>query len=175
MDTSTLNTVDLSLAGTTELQARLNEAYESVRALTNGQAALRANNDRLRHELDTYRSQEESRIISLRIQTERADNADERLQKVYDRLLEEAESREWCSEFDNIMEELGFPPRTHDYTVRFDVSGEVTMSVNARNEDDAVEEARRQMAIVEDGEYTLHSERFYAQSVSLSTVERDDE
>jgi hypothetical protein len=58
-----------------------------------------------------------------------------------ERLLSEAEDRDWCGEYDSIVEELNaaltveLPVRKRDYTVR--VSVQVDISVTAADEDEA--------------------------------------
>lgn len=46
-------------------------------------------------------------------------------------LLEEAERRDWCSEYDDFAREWGLPTRTHNYTVT------MTVQVEAHDEDAA--------------------------------------
>jgi hypothetical protein len=62
-----------------------------------------------------------------------------------DRLLSEAEDRDWCSEYDSMVEELNaaltveLPVRKRDYTVR--VTAYVDITVTAADEDDARDQA----------------------------------
>lgn len=59
-------------------------------------------------------------------------------------LLEEAERREWCEEFDNFIEELPlrivalFPKRPRQHLVTIDYHVYVTFNVNAVGQDDAI-------------------------------------
>lgn len=63
-----------------------------------------------------------------------------------DCLLSEAEDRQWCSDYDDIVEKLNanlygdLPVRKRDYTVR--VSVQVDIDVSAANEDEARELAK---------------------------------
>lgn len=57
------------------------------------------------------------------------------------RMIEEAESRDWCEEFDRILEEFGLDPRTREFYVEVTITATQTISipVTARDEDDAKE------------------------------------
>lgn len=93
--------------------------------------------DNLRTQLDTCQS-------SLR-QAEQRHEQD--IERIGSRLNEEAESRGWCTEFDDIVRELNgrlhveLPLRTKTYEVTYDVTVTVTVSVDATDEDDADSEA----------------------------------
>jgi len=66
---------------------------------------------------------------------------------IRNRLVEEAEKRDWCSEFDDIIEDVNrqlnveMDPRERDFylTVSFTVSGSASTSVRAASLDEAVE------------------------------------
>lgn len=64
-------------------------------------------------------------------------------------LLEQAEDRDWCSEYDEFADEWNLPKRTRSYEVT------VTLTVTARDEESAEEWVRESMGIsqysVEDG------------------------
>lgn len=68
-------------------------------------------------------------------------------------LMEEAERRDWCGEYDEVVEDLNhklsveLPTRTREYTVTYTLT--VTVGVTAQNEDQAVEEARGTMDSIE--------------------------
>lgn len=51
---------------------------------------------------------------------------------------EEADVRDWCEEFDGIMDRLGLPRREREYSVRVRYSGSVVLSVTATSEDEAL-------------------------------------
>lgn len=51
----------------------------------------------------------------------------------------EANDRGWCSEFDDLMDELGLPRRSREYEVRARFSGEVSITVTATSEDEATQ------------------------------------
>lgn len=51
-------------------------------------------------------------------------------------ILEEAERRDWCSEYDDFAQEWDLPTRSHNYTVT------VTVQVEARDEDAAADIVR---------------------------------
>lgn len=74
------------------------------------------------------------------------------LQAVYDRLLREAERRDWCHEFEDVMEDLGLPGRKAPYTVevRVDVPFYVILSVPAAQDSD---DAELQVHADQDGTY----------------------
>lgn len=60
---------------------------------------------------------------------------------VTERFHQEANDRRWCSDFDDIFEEVGLPRRTYEFDVEVDVeyveSRTVTIRVTAESEDDA--------------------------------------
>lgn len=95
-----------------------------------------------------------------------------------------SEAQEWadehsmCEKYDEFArdhEEYGLTPRTRSYTVRFTITGEVTMNVNsARDADEAEELAREAMAIREDDEWSLNGESFTVTNVSHYDTEKDD-
>lgn len=88
------------------------------------------------------------------------ERANKELSEVYsdfnlvgERLQDEAEDRDWCSAYDNFidflnerMTRLQFPTREREYEVTFDLSktmtAQVTVTVTAKNEDDALDIAR---------------------------------
>lgn len=57
-------------------------------------------------------------------------------------LLEEAERRDWCSEYDDFAQEWDLPTRSHNYTVT------VTVQVEARNADAAADLVRENVDLV---------------------------
>lgn len=57
--------------------------------------------------------------------------------RLVDRLHEEANDRSYCSDFDDIMAELGLPRRKFDYDVSVEVTFSFTMSANAETPGDA--------------------------------------
>lgn len=64
-----------------------------------------------------------------------------RIDRIVERAHEEAESRGWCSEFDDVMEDLGLPRRRREYRVRTFVTFEVEVDIDgieAASEDDAI-------------------------------------
>lgn len=52
---------------------------------------------------------------------------------------EEANDRDWCSDFDDFMERAGLPRRERDYEVRVEVTATVYMTRTATSEEDAHE------------------------------------
>jgi len=66
--------------------------------------------------------------------------------RVRDRMIQEAEARGWCNEFDDILVEFGLEPRSGNYEVRFEVSGTIEVTVLARGEEHASELAHRSIA-----------------------------
>jgi hypothetical protein len=54
-----------------------------------------------------------------------------------------AERYDWCSVFDDILAELGLPPRTRRWEVKFQVTGYfMTDAIEARSRDEAIEIAQ---------------------------------
>lgn len=53
---------------------------------------------------------------------------------------EAADDRDWCSDFDDLMDGLGLPRRTRDYDVRVRFTASVLVNVTATSIDDATEQ-----------------------------------
>lgn len=70
------------------------------------------------------------------------------IERIGERLIEEANSREWCSVYDEVVAELNrrlnveLPTREREYTVEVDVSGTVRVTVTTTSNDDALALAR---------------------------------
>lgn len=103
-------------------------------------------------EAEQLRAEAVSRISNVSYWQERATTAERRhaddIALIGDRLIEEAQSREWCAEFDRIVDDLNgslhveLPRRVRDYEVRVSL----TIRINeARDEDDAMEQAESAM------------------------------
>lgn len=70
------------------------------------------------------------------------------IERIGERLMEEAENREWCSVYDEVINDLNrrlnveLPTREREFTVEVDVSGTVRVTVTTSTENDAIELAR---------------------------------
>jgi hypothetical protein len=64
-----------------------------------------------------------------------------RLEAITEVLHREANSRQYCGEFDEVMEEMGLRPRERDFDVTVYVRLERTITVSATSEDAAYEQA----------------------------------
>lgn len=70
------------------------------------------------------------------------------IERIGERLIEEANSREWCSVYDEVVADLNrrlnveLPTREREYTVEVDVSGTVRVTVTTTSNDDAMAMAR---------------------------------
>lgn len=75
------------------------------------------------------------------------DGADPRLAQFWDIAAEAADEENFCEEYDRIAEALGGRPRRREYKVRLCVQAhvDVTVSVTARNADDAEDMAHNVM------------------------------
>lgn len=62
-------------------------------------------------------------------------------ERLVERLHREANDRDYCDEFDQIMRELGLPGRKKDYSVEFFVQVRITGTVSAEDYSDAQDEA----------------------------------
>jgi hypothetical protein len=60
-------------------------------------------------------------------------------------LHEAADAHELCSDFDDTMEQIGFPRRMRTYSVEVRISYSETVEVEAQNDDDAREQAIEQV------------------------------
>lgn len=68
------------------------------------------------------------------------------IDRIVERAHQEAEDRGWCSEFDDIMDDLGLPRRSRTYQVRTRVTFEVEIDIDgieAASEDDAINDVDR--------------------------------
>ena len=63
-----------------------------------------------------------------------------RIDSIVEGLFEEAQERDWCSEFDDFMERMGLPARQREFELRVEVPVTVYVTVTANNYDDAVED-----------------------------------
>ena len=76
---------------------------------------------------------------------------DRDIEIIFERLIEEAENRNWCSEYDSIVDDLDrrthayLPRRANDFTVTYSVPVTVTISVTARDADAALAQAWDQL------------------------------
>lgn len=94
----------------------------------------------------------ENRVSQARLTFER--DAYRALEIIGERLLKESDDRGWCDEFDRIIDEVNeslpgpfaLPVREKEYAVEWEETVTVTISrstrVTARNEEDAIEQAR---------------------------------
>lgn len=91
--------------------------------------------------------------------------------RIGDRLMEEAENREWCDIYDDVINDINahmwieLPTREQEYTVAFDVSAVVHVQVTATSPSNAEEVAKSKL--------DLHSISFYDSDVELydATIE----
>lgn len=81
---------------------------------------------------------DEARLIET-LRCER-DEAKAHIERINDRLIEEAEERGWCSEYDDFARELDLRPRRKEYLVRTVVTTEIDVRVEASSPERAVEE-----------------------------------
>lgn len=65
-------------------------------------------------------------------------------ERATEKLHAEADAREYCSEFDDVMEELGLPRRDKDWDVTVTVHYRTTVTVSAINSRDARNRAMEQ-------------------------------
>lgn len=115
--------------------APLDPTFDALRELTRAQDRAReaeAATARLMAEVDRLRSEQIT------------DGADERLERFWERAGRIADYAGFCSEYDRMAEELNGPGRTREFEVSYDVTVTVpvTITVNARDEDAADDNAR---------------------------------
>lgn len=98
---------------------------------------MESNHDRI-HELELA-------VTAERVRADRAENA---LQYFKDRVVEVgnnyAETNDWCSTYDEIMEELGLPGRTRSFDVYVRVTASYLVTVDATNYEGAQDTVREQ-------------------------------
>jgi hypothetical protein len=78
------------------------------------------------------------------------------IKRLGEALLQEANDRDWCGEYDTFAEEWGLPKRTSEWEVT------MTVRVTARNEDDAVELVKDGVSINTYDGPVIHGPEFYA-------------
>jgi hypothetical protein len=76
-------------------------------------------------------------------------------QRCQERFNQEADRRQWCGEYDDIMVQLGFERRARNYDVIFTVTSELTISPLARDEDHAVTLACNALRMSEGDNWTF--------------------
>jgi protein-L-isoaspartate O-methyltransferase len=103
---------------------------------------------------------------------------DEFKTRVRDRMIEEAERRNWCTEFDDIMVEFGFEPRYKTRTVMMSVGGYVRIPVLSRDDDHAIDLAKAAFRVYADSTYDLHARgqmyHFEVNEVTADEIYEDD-
>jgi len=118
------------------------------------------------------------RIAALEEQRRQYDNAlqmerqrhEQDIERIGERLIQEAEQRDWCSEFDRVVNELNgslhisLPTRSQDYDVTLTYTVTVNWSVNARDEEAAISQAQEEI-----GDYEIR------QAVNAGAYEIDYE
>lgn len=67
--------------------------------------------------------------------------------RLVERAHEEADSRDWCSDFDDLLSELDLPRRSRDYELNVYFSGRVTVTVNDATEEGAAEQVDSDMVL----------------------------
>lgn len=85
------------------------------------------------------------RIVSI---NRHRDELSAKIDAIVERAHEEANERDWCSDYDDIIEELGLPSRQRSYTVEtvVNLSIQVSVPVTAKNADDAVDRVDRDLS-----------------------------
>lgn len=92
---------------------------------------------------------------ALQVSRVRAEHASD-IEVIGNALQEEAESRDWCSEYDEFVEgvnmrlSMELPVREREYEVEIDVTYRMTVSVTARSEDEALEAAEEEEVVDHD-------------------------
>jgi hypothetical protein len=98
-------------------------------------------------------------------------------QRVRARMIQEAEDRDWCEDFDRILAEFGLEPRTRNWRVTFEIIGTVEVTLLAKNADHASELAGHGLGIEETDTYEIGSSRarreLYITNIAVSEVEGD--
>jgi hypothetical protein len=110
---------------------------------------LNADLIRLQEERDTAQANAERLRNSL---AERTRMHESDIETISDKLIDEAESRSWCGEYDEIVDSLNanlnveLRQRTKEYEVTVDVVVRVTKTVEATSEEDAQEQAEEDIS-----------------------------
>ena len=91
---------------------------------------------RLTQERDTFIEE------THRLRTEQIDGSDPRLATFWERAQELADNANHCEVFDQIAEALGGPSRVKEFVVTLYFTASWSTTVEARSEEDAIEQAR---------------------------------
>lgn len=86
-------------------------------------------------------------------------------------LHREGDARRFCSEFDDIMEEIGLPRRKRTYKVRVHATVDVKIEVEASSEDDAQSEVENDTNLVADEIYNLGRRDIEIDSINVQWAE----
>lgn len=74
---------------------------------------------------------------------------------ITERMQREADRRNWCGEFDDIMEEFGLRRRSRNWDVTFEVTGHINMTLIARDADHAERIAWGALQVSTDNTYQV--------------------
>lgn len=84
---------------------------------------------------------------------------EQHLERLGEAILEQANERDWCEEYDTFAEEWGLPKRTTEWEVT------MTVKVEARNEDDAITLVKDGVSIDTYDGPVVDGPNFYASTV----------
>jgi len=99
---------------------------------------------------------------------------DEFKTRVRDRMIREAEQRQWCREFDDILIEFGLEPRGGEFDVVLRFEGTFSRTVQARNAEYAAQLVHEELPFSEGQFCRLNGVEVYLDSVSTDSVDRQD-
>jgi hypothetical protein len=148
---------------------KLGQAQQAVTRLTNELDAERQAYDQA---LTDRALAIEARDIALEARDTARRELAEFKQRVYDRMVQEADDRQWCSEFDDILEEFGFERRYKEYRVTFSVTLSLNTHVTARDEDYASSQAREELCLYEGRTYDVGNYTASLTDISVDYAER---
>lgn len=94
--------------------------------------------------------------------------------KVYNRMCEEADRRDWCGEFDDILVEFGFPPRRRLWDVTFEINGYATRQIMARDAVTAERLAWEELPLSAGEQYRVNHTDVHIRDIEADVSEADE-
>ena len=84
-----------------------------------------------------------------------------------ERMHREADRRQWCSEYDDIMEEMGLERRSRSWDVEFEIVCRVSRQILARDGDTARRLAFEELQVTNGESYHLGGEYVYVSDINI--------
>jgi hypothetical protein len=96
---------------------------------------------------------------------------DEFKEQVRGTAIRYAERHDWCEAVDRALVEMGLPGRNTDWTVTLTVTGTITRTVFAADEQDAIDTAKNQVNLQPDRSYEMYGEQVEITEITAEAEE----